>query len=788
MVRKSVVPALVLSSLISLTRGDAQFISAQWAADEFAVRSSRYNRNFQDPGSPCHPSPCGEFTECVANNNGNPICSCVPGYIPKGSPVDGCLPPQQFPSSPVILHNRLGGGPGHLSVGPPRSSDPCSPSPCGPGTTCTVNRDGNPECRCVPGFTPNPDTITGCKPECNIDPDCRMGMVCRAHRCAAKPDPCQPNPCGPGARCNVNNAGNAICTCEPGLIPKPDTITGCGPECVRDPDCQQGYICQSQRCVVKPDPCDPNPCGPGAECSVTRTGNAICRCQPGLIPNPDTISGCKPECVIDPDCQRGFVCQNQKCIEKPDPCVPSPCGPGADCSVTRTGNAICRCQPGLIPNPDTISGCKPECVVDPDCQRGFVCQTQRCVEKPDPCDPSPCGPGAVCTVNIAGNPICRCEPGLIPKPDTITGCGPECTRDPECQQGYVCQSQRCVPRPDPCQPSPCGPNTECMENRQGNPVCRCLAGYIPMPDTISGCRRECEVDSDCGPGNVCDQYRCVPRPDPCDPSPCGPNTECNENRQGNPVCTCLPGYQPQPDTITGCSKIEARTPPPDPCFPSPCGPNTNCNVNRLGNPVCQCISGYIPAPDTITGCKEKPDPCNPNPCGPNADCVPTGDTATCRCPAGYKGDPFVSCRKGDCEYDRECPQSLACFNYNCKDPCIGTCGQNTNCEVRNHRPICSCVEGFRGDPLISCDRQIVIGGRQSARTPPERNVIVIGQEYSDRRESEVVESRHVVGSRYSGNSGSGVTSARSSPGSSFTVVGAGFRRRRDLEAFMRLIL
>jgi len=82
----------------------------------------------------------------------------------------------------------------------------------------------------------------------------------------------------------------------------------------------------------------------------------------------------------------------------------------------------------------------------------------------------------------------------------------------------------------------------------------------------------------------------------------------------------------------------------------------------------------------------------------------------------------------------------------------------------------------------------VIGGRQSARTPPERNVIVIGQEYSDRRESEVVESRHVVGSRYSGNSGSGVTSARSSPGSSFTVVGAGFRRRRDLEAFMRLIL
>ena len=39
----------------------------------------------------------------------------------------------------------------------------------------------------------------------------------------------------------------------------------------------------------------------------------------------------------------------------------------------------------------------------------------------DPCNPSPCGPGAICTVNFNGNPICRCEPGLIPKPDTITG-------------------------------------------------------------------------------------------------------------------------------------------------------------------------------------------------------------------------------------------------------------------------------------------------------------------------------------------------------------------------------
>ena len=65
--------------------------------------------------------------------------------------------------------------------------------------------------------------------------------------------------------------------CQQGLIPKPDTITGCGPECTRDPDCQHGYVCENNFCVEKPDPCDPSPCGPGANCMIDNSGNAICR-------------------------------------------------------------------------------------------------------------------------------------------------------------------------------------------------------------------------------------------------------------------------------------------------------------------------------------------------------------------------------------------------------------------------------------------------------------------------------------------------------------------------------
>ena len=132
--------------------------------------------------------------------------------------------------------------------------------------------------------------------------------------------------------------------------------------------------------------------------------------------------------------------------------------------IPQEGRPFCKCPPGLSPDPSPEIRCS---VLNP-------------------CQPSPCGPGTSCTPNSAGNPICRCLPGLIPQPDTITGCGPECVVDPDCHQAQVCRNQRCVERPDPCQPSPCGPGTTCQPSSQGNPICRCLPGLIPKPDTITG--------------------------------------------------------------------------------------------------------------------------------------------------------------------------------------------------------------------------------------------------------------------------------------------------------------
>ena len=53
-----------------------------------------------------------------------------------------------------------------------------------------------------------------------------------------------------------------------------------------------------------------------------------------------------------------------------------------------------------------------------------------------------------------------------------------------------------------------------------------------------------------------------------------------------------------------------------------------------------------------------------------------------------------------CTTDDDCPQTEACFNRDCVDPC--NCGTNAQCKVANHKPVCLCPEGYTGDPEVKC--------------------------------------------------------------------------------------
>jgi hypothetical protein len=101
---------------------------------------------------------------------------------------------------------------------------------------------------------------------------------------------------------------------------------------------------------------------------------------------------------------------------------------------------------------------------------------------------------------------------------------------------------------NPCQPSPCGPNSECQV-RGGNPACSCLQNYIGSPPN---CRPECTINPECSSNLACVNQKCS---DPC-PGSCGANARCNVVNH-TPVCSCNPGFTGDP--FNGCVMIQGRT-------------------------------------------------------------------------------------------------------------------------------------------------------------------------------------------------------------------------------------
>lgn len=93
-------------------------------------------------------------------------------------------------------------------------------------------------------------------------------------------------------------------------------------------------------------------------------------------------------------------------------------------------------------------------------------------------------------------------------------------------------------------------------------------------------------------------------------------------------------------------------------------------------------------------------PCASSPCGAYAECRNVGGTASCACLTNYIGSP-PNCRP-ECTINPDCPSDRACMREKCRDPCAGACGVNANCQVINHTPMCTCLDGYEGDPFSDC--------------------------------------------------------------------------------------
>lgn len=627
--------------------------------------------------NPCDPSPCRDNVPCTIYNDNIAICDacsssdgvlnplCRPECVSNSEcPFDkACLGQKCIDPCPgscgynayceVVHHNPicrcdhgLVGNPFEQCV--PAKSDEelvtCDNILCGANTECG-QRGKIFKCTCKKGFFGDP--LVGCRPECVINTDCPLSKACRNHKCE---NPCD-GACGVNANCDVINH-YPVCYCPAGH--SGDALISCSKVRVTP--------------IVPVNPCDPSPCGSNSRCSVN-VDTAVCTCLPQHKGSPPF---CQPECVVSSECSSNQACINQRCK---DPC-PGTCGPYARCQVFQH-NPICSCPPGYTGDPFVSCSQYEEDLDD------------RELEK-NPCIPSPCGQNSICQIK-QNRPVCSCIENFIGKPPY---CRPECVLSTECSQDKACIREKCV---DPCV-NACGPNAECHVVAH-SAFCNCKPGY--EGDSFVGCTQVREIIED--------------SKNPCYPSPCGENTECSVFNNAA-KCSCIPPYRGDPYS-TGCRPeciLNADCPSQlacvnqycrDPC-PGVCGTNADCSVaNHI--PICSCSRGYLG--DPFSGCrKEKPiyippgpsNPCEPSPCGPNSMCRVVDGRPACSCITGYIGAP-PQCRP-ECIVSAECDSQAACINQKCRDPCLGTCGLNANCQVINHNPICSCPPDHIGDPFIQC--------------------------------------------------------------------------------------
>ncbi|THB76466.1 MAG: hypothetical protein D3926_17385 [Desulfobacteraceae bacterium] len=310
------------------------------------------------------------------------------------------------------------------------------------------------------------------------------------------------------------------------------------------------YAREAQACVekLKSQP----ECGPNEE--VNADGKCVCKsgftekdgkCVPICGPNEELNADDK--CV----CKSGFT-------EKDGRCVPI-CGPNEELNADdkcvcksgfteKDGNCVPVCEPNEELNADGKCVCKdgytrkdgncvkkPECEQNDDCPSGKVCENGVCVEGPECLDDGDCPKDHVCK----GGKCKYQEP---------TGC----RSDSDCAQGYVCNTKTgdCI--------SPFDDDYDDFTDTQGNRDDQRSqqradqstddqnvggGGYTgddlgqDLGDTHDRVSKDCDKNSDCPSGHICDNGECIRKPGCTSDSDCKGDHVCVNGKCVDKKCT-----------------------------------------------------------------------------------------------------------------------------------------------------------------------------------------------------------------------------------------------------------
>ena len=185
------------------------------------------------------------------------------------------------------------------------------PAPCGSGTSCGDDPDGDQE----------PLNVLDSTPECVIDGDCTAGSLCCNGSCST-PACLSDGDCGDGNACTTDTctgAGTCSAACSNTPLADGTTCTGglccsgscSAPACASDGDCGDGNACTTDTCT-----------GAGT-CSAACSNDALpdntsCGtdsvCCSGACTAQTQCSSCSP---LGASCSSAAECCSSKCKGKP---------------------------------------------------------------------------------------------------------------------------------------------------------------------------------------------------------------------------------------------------------------------------------------------------------------------------------------------------------------------------------------------------------------------------------------------------------------------------------------
>ena len=278
------------------------------------------------------------------------------------------------------------------------------------------------------------------------------------------------------------------------------------------------------------------------------------------------------------------------------------------------------------------------CENNNDCE-DKICDNHKCVEK-DLCKDIVCDSWKECN---STNGVCELKTDMCDKNGDCIG------QDVYCEPTtHECKLK------DPCENETCSNHGFCAVTNENKPICSCQTGYHINPENSLECIKDvaplckdviCSNHGDCSiinNGAICDcdigyhaqDLNCVKDSNPCDGVSCSDHGICAIVNGDEALCSCNPGYHPNPENALDCI-IDVI----DLCA------NPNCDEWRECNPengVCELKTGRCGTTDDCSGdnaCNNQhicENPCTNVNCSNHGSCSVVNSTAICSCEDSYR--------------------------------------------------------------------------------------------------------------------------------------------------------